>query len=413
MSEESTNSTERKIPRNFVPVPFEYHEIVELEIDDITNLGSGVGRVGDWVVMVPFALGGERVKARIFRNRKNFSEGDLVEIVRPSPQRVAPKCGLFGICGGCQYQHLAYEAQLEWKRKQVADLMERIGGIKCTPLPTKPSPMQYAYRSKLTPHYERPRNSDFPIGFVKVGRRTELVDVPYCPIASDAINAALPAARADLCARKNSLRRGGTILLRDAGGKVCRDNNAAVRERVGDLEFEFVAGEFFQNNPFILPEFVAYGVSEAKGPRFLVDAYCGVGMFALSAAKEFERVAGIELSANAVECARKNAGINNIANCSFFAGKAENIFESVSSDYPGAETSVIIDPPRSGCDMSFIGQLARFAPAKIVYVSCGPDTQARDATELQKLGYRLEKLQPFDLFPQTRHIESVATFLRQ
>ena len=99
MSEESTNSTERKIPRNFVPVPFEYHEIVELEIDDITNLGSGVGRVGDWVVMVPFALGGERVKARIFRNRKNFSEGDLVEIVRPSPQRVAPKCGLFGICG--------------------------------------------------------------------------------------------------------------------------------------------------------------------------------------------------------------------------------------------------------------------------------------------------------------------------
>lgn len=154
-------------------------------------------------------------------------------------------------------------------------------------------------------------------------------------------------------------------------------------------------------------------MSEAKGPRFLVDAYCGVGMFALSAAKEFERVAGIEVSANAVECARKNAGINNIANCSFFAGKTENIFESVSSDYPGAETSVIIDPPRSGCDMSFIGQLARFTPAKIVYVSCGPDTQARDAAELQKLGYRLEKLQPFDLFPQTRHIESVATFLRQ
>ena len=127
--------------------------------------------------------------------------------------------------------------------------------------------------------------------------------------------------------------------MRDAGGKVCRDNNAAVRERVGDLEFEFVAGEFFQNNPFILPEFVSYGVSEAKGPRFLVDAYCGVGMFALSAAKEFERVAGIEVSANAVECARKNAGINNIANCSFFAGKAENIFESVSSDYPDRKST--------------------------------------------------------------------------
>ena len=411
MSHENSESG-RETPRNFVPEPFAYHEVVELEIDDITNLAAAVGRVGGWVVMVPFALGGERVRARIFRNRKNFSEGDLLEVVRPSPDRAEPKCPLFGTCGGCQYQHLEYPAQLEWKRKQVRDLMKRIGGIDCDPLPTRPSPMLYGYRSKLTPHYEKPRGDSFPIGFVKSGRRTELVDVPQCPIASSAINAALPEARAALRARKNSLRRGGTLLLRDAGGKVCFDNAATVRERVGNLEFEFVAGEFFQNNPFILPEFAEYGAAEAAGPRFLVDAYCGAGMFALSAASKFELVEGIEVSEKAAECARKNARINGIGNCSFSAGKAEDIFAGVAGKFPGADTSVLIDPPRSGCDASFIRQLAEFSPAKIVYVSCGPDTQARDAAELSRLGYRLEKLQPFDLFPQTRHIESVATFLR-
>ena len=142
MSHENSESG-RETPRNFVPEPFAYHEVVELEIDDITNLGAGVGRVGGWVVMVPFALGGERVRARIFRNRKNFSEGDLLEVVRPSPDRAEPKCPLFGTCGGCQYQHLEYPAQLEWKRKQVRDLMKRIGGIDCDPLPTRPSPMLY------------------------------------------------------------------------------------------------------------------------------------------------------------------------------------------------------------------------------------------------------------------------------
>lgn len=184
-----------------------------------------------------------------------------------------------------------------------------------------------------------------------------------------------------------------------------------MRERVGNLEFEFVAGEFFQNNPFILPEFAEYGAAEAAGPRFLVDAYCGAGMFALSAASKFELVEGIEVSEKAAECARKNARINGIGNCSFSAGKTEDIFAGVAGKFPGADTSVLIDPPRSGCDTSFIRQLAEFSPAKIVYVSCRP-TPARDAAELSRLGYRLEKLQPFDLFPQTRHIESVATFLR-
>lgn len=405
--------TDKAAPKKFIPEPFEYHQIVELEIDDLNNLGSGVGRIDGWVVMVPFALGGERVKARIFRNHKNYSDGDLVEIVRPSPDRVEPVCKLFGTCGGCQYQHLSYPAQLEWKRKQIKDLMQRIGGIDFPIEPTHPSPKQYGYRSKLTPHYERPQRGEMPIGFVMQGRRGRLVDVPYCPIASDSINAALPAARNEILAKASKLKRGGTILLRDCAEGVCTDNNATVTERVGNVSYQFCAGEFFQNNPFVLPELIEYAIDEAKGERNLVDAYCGVGVFALAAAKKFENVAGVEISSKAIICANANARINAAANCEFLIGKAETIFDDVAKKFNGAETSMIIDPPRAGCDELFLRQLVQFAPKKLVYVSCGPDTQARDLAFLTANGYKLIKLQPFDLFPQTRHIENVATLIKE
>ncbi len=231
---------ENTAPKNFVPTPFAYRQEIELEIDDITNLGSGVGRVDGWVVMVPYALGGERVRARVYRNHKNYSEADLLEVLRPSPERVEPLCPLFGTCGGCQYQHLSYAAQLEWKQRQVRELMRRIGSIDFPVSPTHPSPKQYGYRSKLTPHYEKPRGGKMPVGFVMQGRRSTIVDVPHCPIASDAINAALPAAREKI-ARANP-RRGGTLHLRDCDEGVCTDNNAIRTERIGSLSYQFCGG---------------------------------------------------------------------------------------------------------------------------------------------------------------------------
>ncbi len=395
-------------PKNFVPTLFSYRQIVELDIVDLNNLGVGVGRIDGWVVMVPYALAGERVRARVYKNHKNFSEADLVEVVSASSERVEPKCPLFGKCGGCQYQHLSYEAQLKWKQKQVEDLMKRIGGIDFPVSPTHRSPEEYGYRSKLTPHYERPRHGEMPIGFIMQGRRNTLVDVEQCPIASSSINQALPQARADLLARSSKLRRGGTILLRDCVEGVCQDNKAIVTERVGNLTYQFCAGEFFQNNPFILPELVEFAIENAKGTKNLVDAYCGVGVFALAASKHFENVAGVEISAKAIECANVNARINSIKNCDFLIGKAETIFADVAKRFEGSETSMIIDPPRAGCDVAFLEQLIEFAPQRLVYVSCGPDTQARDLAYLTQRGYKLEKLQPFDLFPQTRHIENVA-----
>ncbi len=402
-------------PRNFIPEPFEYHQELELLVDSLTNLGIGVARKDDWVIMVPFALAGERVRARIFRNHPNFSEADLVEVLEASADRVQPRCPLFGTCGGCQYQQLAYAAQLRWKRLQIQEVLERIGGIQATVNPPHGSPEEYGYRSKITPHYQRWReDGDFPIGFLRAGQRQRIVDVPHCPIATPAINEELPRLRERVkkTAPKGKKKKGATLLLRETMEGVISDPQALVTERVGSRVFQFKAGEFFQNNPFILPSFAKY-VSEmaADGSRFLIDTYCGAGLFSLTAADRFEKVIGIEVSAAAVTLADSNAALNGIRNAEFRNGEAESLFAEV-ADFPSHQTSVIIDPPRRGCDESFLHQLTRFAPARIIYVSCEPSTQARDLKILGESGYEILEIQPFDLFPQTRHIESVATLRR-
>jgi 23S rRNA (uracil1939-C5)-methyltransferase/tRNA (uracil-5-)-methyltransferase len=415
--------TSPQAPKNFKPEPFAYHEELELRVDTLTNLGAGLGRVDGWVVMVPFALPGELVRVRIYRNHKQHSDADLLGIVEPSPERVQPRCPLFGTCGGCQYQHMSYAAQREWKRQQVAELLARLAGITHPVNPTHGSPREYHYRSKLTPHYPQPFKSkpgaeapeqprELPIGFLHQGQRNRIVDVSACPIATEAINDALPAERQRIRARAAKLKKGGTLLLRHTLEGVTTDNNASVTEKIGPVVFQFLAGDFFQNNPFILPELVDYVMEHAcvDGVRYLVDAYCGVGVFALCGARRFERVAGVEVNASAVKWANANAAINGITNAEFLIGEAQSIFSEI--NFPGDETAMVIDPPRAGCDEVFIRQLLALGPRRVVYVSCDPATQARDLKMLLAGGYTLEEVQPFDLFPQTRHIENVAVLSR-
>ena len=439
--------------KKFNDQPFAYHAELELEIQTLTNLGAGLGRVSlpsdpesRWVIMVPFALPGERVKVRVFRNHKNFSEADLVEVLVASPDRVAPLCGLFGRCGGCQYQNFAYGQQLAWKRRQVEELLQHMAGLEFAVAPTIGSPQQYGYRSKITPHFAGPRpakspgltvqdstpNAEidgglgaargessasdvrFPIGFLRQGTRFDLLDVPQCPIATAPINERLPGVRSEIRtkAAAGAYARGATVLLRDAGGVVTTDYDQVITEDVAGLKLRFLARDFFQNNPFILPVFTGYvrDQAAASGARYLIDAYCGSGLFALRAAASFERVAGIEISETSVAFARENATANGIANASFQAGDAAAIFAGLT--FPAAETVVVIDPPRKGCDASFLQQLFTFGPHGVVYVSCDPATQMRDLKLFAASGYSLTAVQPFDLFPQTRHLECVATLKR-
>ena len=495
--------------KKFNDHPFAYHQEIELEIATLTNLGVGLGRVpladslglgtcdlelpaattgssalhsfseGGWVVMVPFALPGERVRALVFRNHKNYSEADLIAVLTPSPHRVlSPRCPLFGRCGGCQYQHLVYAEQLRWKQRQVIELLSHLAGIEFAVAPVVPSTREFGYRSKITPHFAAPRrgkessSSKFqvpradksnagmcppttpstlhafqtesrkletekeqepPIGFLKQGSRYDIVDVPRCEIATDAINARLAEVRADVRPRifAGEFPRGATLLMRDAGGMVTTDYAAVITEEIAvaglaaagfpgsptpatmgpppPLRLRFQARDFFQNNPFILPAFAGYvrAQAAAASAHFLIDAYCGSGLFALAAADRFTRVAGIEVSETSVAFARENATANGVANATFCAGDAAAIFAGV--DFPPADTAVVIDPPRKGCDEPFLRQLFEFGPRAVVYVSCDPATQMRDLRQFLAAGYELTAVQPFDLFPQTRHLECVIT----
>ena len=440
--------------KKFSDIPFTYHQEIELEITTLTNLGSGLGRVqlpgaqlpalgsqlttepppaagGGWVVMVPFTLPGERVRVRVFRNQKNFSEADLVAVLTPSPHRVAATCPLFARCGGCQYQHLAYSEQLLWKQRQVTELLRHMAGIEFAVAPVVPSPRELGYRSKITPHFNPPRDPAVPppIGFLRQGTRFDIIDVPSCPIATDAINAKLPEVRARVHARAaaGEYARAATLLLREASGQVTTDYDAIITESIATggaapLQLRFLARDFFQNNPFILPAFTGYvrAQAAASGARYLVDAYCGSGLFALTAAPSFTRVAGIELSESSIRFARENAAANHLANVTFQSGDAAQIFAGLPAlatpADPGAfaagDTAVIIDPPRKGCDENFLAQLFAYGPRAVVYVSCDPATQMRDLKAFLAAGYQLTAAQPFDLFPQTRHLECVLTLVK-
>jgi tRNA/tmRNA/rRNA uracil-C5-methylase (TrmA/RlmC/RlmD family) len=408
--------------------PFAYHQELELTVATLTNHGIGLGRVdiegGDagrkWVVMVAFALPGERVRVRVFRNHANYSEADLVGVLEASPHRIEPKCTLFGRCGGCQYQNLEYAEQLSWKRRQVAELVEHMAGLTFEVSPVIGSPRPFGYRSKITPHFGTPAEGrELAIGFLRQGTRFDIVDVPRCEIATEAINSRLTEARARIRAEASAgaFERGSTLLLRDAGGVVTSSHEDRVTEEVplgpGEtLRLSFLARDFFQNNPFILPSFALYVRDQAKasGARFLVDAYCGSGLFALASARSFERVAGVEVSETSVVFAKENATSNGITNATFLAGDASAIFAKL--QFAGPETVVVIDPPRKGCDELFLRQLFAFAPRAVVYVSCDPATQMRDLKGFLAEGYRVTAVQPFDLFPQTRHLECVITLAR-
>jgi len=453
---------EIKVPKRYVPHPFSYREEVEIRIEKLTNRGLGIGRValssdkinglneyngGDlnsnnnqdeqelkqWVVMVPSVIPGELVKARVFRNFRNYSEADLVAIVEASGDRVTPVCPLAGDCGGCQLQHMSIEAQRRMKTDNVEEALQQydIQNVKINPcLGTDET---IGYRSKLTPHYQSPsqsrrgaRNVDSDIegsdkkiqeiGFQKQSSR-QLIDVPSCPIATPAVNKAYAKVREQLLSEPPKSKKGATLLLRQGNlddDHVETNHREFLTTTVGGLDFSYRAGNFFQNNYYVLPLMIDHVVSEAirgGGMTHLADCYCGSGLFALSAASYFDHVVGIEINDKAIAEATANAERNGVTNCKFQAASAENIF-SVINDFPRDTTTVVLDPPRKGCSDDFLAQLKDFSPRRIVYMSCDVTTQARDSAFILDAGYRITMVQPFDLFPQTRHIECLMVFER-
>ncbi|KAJ6592841.1 S-adenosyl-L-methionine-dependent methyltransferase [Mycena capillaripes] len=450
--------------------PFEYHQELEMQVVAFCSTGSALATTAEssrpWVVVVPFALPGETVRVRVYRNARLHSFADLIEVITPNTELrddSRAQCKYFGTCAGCQYQMLSYEKQLDLKRDVVVKAYKNYSDLPSTAMPTiestMPSPKQYNYRTKITPHFEAPTKKQrhdpnnpkdnterpdwFTIGFNRVGTH-KVMDIEDCPIATPIIRETLPAVRANAVKNLYTYQRGVSLILRDSlppasattgdsavdtlsdelETHVCiTDHRGSVRERVGQWIFEYPNGSFFQNNNSVLPSLTDYVKSRifaepAGGPRptHLVDAYCGAGLFAISLSPDFTTVAGVELSAESIRAATHNASLNGIPprKITFRAGDATDIFRSV-GDFPARETVIVIDPPRKGCDEPFIRQLLAFRARTVVYVSCNVHTQARDVGMIVKASgedgkgrYVLESLRGFDLFPQTAHVESVA-----
>jgi tRNA/tmRNA/rRNA uracil-C5-methylase (TrmA/RlmC/RlmD family) len=394
-------------------------QILELGIENITNEGAGVARYKGIVIFIPFTLIGETIRACLTRVHKHYAEGVIESLLRSSPNRITPECRYFTKCGGCQYQHIRYETQLIYKRTQIVELLGKMVNIENPQSyvqPTVPSPKIYGYRTKLTPHFTMPRKSSHsdrqpPLGFLERGSRHHVIDIEHCPIATEKVNQGLQEQRSLFAKQWPRYKRSATLLIRESQEGILTDPRATATQIVSGATFRFPAGDFFQNNASILETFVDHIIRESKGVEYLVDAYCGSGLFSLCAAPYFREIYGIEISPAAVARAQENIRLNNAQHIHIVAGDAASIFSALK--IKGENSTLIIDPPRRGCDQGFLEQCTAFAPARIVYVSCYPSTQMRDLKILLTRGYQLHQITPFDLFPQTKHVETVMTLIRK
>jgi tRNA/tmRNA/rRNA uracil-C5-methylase (TrmA/RlmC/RlmD family) len=370
------------------PAPMQVGDRRVLKIADIAFGGEGVGRDGEMVVFVPFVVGGETVEVEITEVKKNFARAKLLQVLEQSAERVQPKCPYFGSCGGCQYQHISYPEQLRIKHKQIRDLFQRVGRFSTVIEPVAASPREYGYRNRIMirSQWNKPEQR-LNIGFIRFDNRL-VEDIDHCPISEPEVSSAIKEVRA------NPPPKGGLkVVLRKypENWDVPRDS-------------------FFQNNFFLLPELVQTVreyLSDAK-TRYLIDLYCGVGFFGIEMAGSVERFLGIELDKKAIQSAEKNAARRNLGNGEFWCGGADDLLPKALQTFPAEATTVLIDPPRTGCPPASLRLLAAARVRQILYVSCHPATLARDLNILAGEGYEIVRVKPLDMFPQTQHVECVA-----
>ncbi len=422
---------------------------VELLIERLGIYGEGVGRAEGLTLFVEGALPGERVRVELYEKRSTFARGRMVTRLTSSPDRVEPVCPLFGRCGGCQLMHLSYEGQLAMKRQRVVDALERIGKFTSPVVaPCQPSPSPLAYRNKIQMPVVKGR-----LGLYARGSH-QLVEVERCFIHCDLgervlgiirpmleshpevdlvkhllIKTALSTQQllVVLVTRSEREPRGlaeqilasmpeirgvvqninpneGNAIL----GRCFRTlaGEGSIEESLSSLTFKVSPASFFQVNPAQAEQLYQKVVEWAAltGKERVLDAYCGVGTLSLLLARQALEVMGIESVPEAVLDAEENAKRNNIDNARFLCGPAEQLIQSLS----GIDVAVL-NPPRKGCEGSLLAALATLKPRRIVYVSCDPATLARDLQILVSSGYHLDGVQPYDMFPQTAHVESVAS----
>lgn len=459
---------ERLTHRRAEPVtpPVRPGRIIEVEVSGLGHDGEGVGRHEGYALFVPGALPGDRIRARIGQVKKNYARGELVQVVRPSADRVPPQCSVFDQCGGCALQSMDYAAQLRWKRRQVVDALERIAGLKDTVVHetlgmTNPG----NYRNKGQ-YPVASGSSGLTAGFFARGTH-RVVDTVSCGIQHP-LNNRIVAETLRLCRKAGisaydestgtgflrhilvkigfATRQAMCVLVTNGadfpGGadfglqlheavpevvsvmqniNVCRTNvilgestrvlwgRETIEDELCGLRFRISARSFYQVNPVQTEVLYRKAMDYAGlgGAETALDLYCGIGTITLLLARQAAKAYGVEYVEEAVRDARTNAELNGIRNVEFRAGDAAAVLGNLAGEGVRFDVAVL-DPPRSGCDAGVLRTLAGLGVPRIVYVSCNPSSLARDLKLLAGLGYGVDEVQPVDMFPHTSHVECVA-----
>ena len=441
---------------------FRTGDVVELTFDDLLANGQGVGRSGGLVVFVSGPLPGERARVRVVQVKANYAVGEVVDWLEQSPERVTPFCEVFGRCGGCQVQHLAYDAQLRWKEAIVRSALERIGHLAAPPVaPAIGMNVPRGYRNKMALVVRATRSG--PVFGFYAARTHDVVPIHTCPVvrpeldgwiaglekaATERTTAAVFNGARHVVARVGTatgrgavavtterrsveLAQRGTALMRVLPGVAGVVNSfeptsvnailgrkqstvagdGEIEESIGDIHFRVSAASFFQINSAMVERIFAFTKPLVKVGMRLADFYCGAGTFALFFASCGATVLGIEENGAAVNEARANAARNHCEQATtFITGKVEQAIRAQAvATFLKTADAVFLDPPRRGTDGATLGAIVEARVPAVWYLSCDPATLARDIAILVNGGYRLSNVQPFDMFPQTGHVEALAT----
>ncbi len=417
---------------------------VRVLVESVAYKGYGVARADGKVVFVPYTLAGDEAWIEITGEKKTYSEGRLIEFLKPAHGRVVPPCPYFGTCGGCQWQHIVYPIQAEQKKEILGETLKRLGGLKeIPPIRVLPSPKCYGYRIRV-----QLKVKGKTMGYYQE-RSHRIVDVERCPISHPLVNQIIQSLRDRLrifppveeVEINVSPEEGRGVLLLHAHSRAPRAEPFATDllqhqpmlkgialsskdgyQRIGDPTLNFTiplnhgkekrelilrisAGSFSQVNPEQNQRLVqaVLQFSEANRQNRVFDLYAGAGNLTLPLAAEAGEVLGIEENRMAFQDARFNARRNGITNCRFIHGRVEDVLSDWKRESPDV---IVLDPPRAGC-RTIVDQVVGLKAKKIVYVACEPTTFARDLRLFGEKGYSLQGLTLIDMFPQTYHMEVI------
>ena len=442
------------------------NDIVTLDIEDCGVDGEGIGKADGFTVFVKDAVIGDRVTAKIMKAKKNYGYGRLMEILKPSPYRVEPKCAFARQCGGCQLQALSYEQQLAFKEKKVRGHLERIGGF--TELPMEPiigMDEPYHYRNKAQFPVGKNKEGRIITGFY-AGRTHTIIENRDCALGVsqnkevlDRVIAHMEAYGIEpyneetgkglvrhilirygfftgevmvcLVLNGNSIPKGEALIehLLEILGMTSITINVNkkrsnvilgekihllwgkpyITDKIGDISYQISPLSFFQVNPLQTGKLYSKALEYADlhGEETVWDLYCGIGTISLFLAQKAKFVRGVEIVPAAIDNARDNARLNGIENVEFFVGKAEEVLPAEYKKNGIYADVIVVDPPRKGCEESLLATMIEMQPKRIVYVSCDSATLARDLKYLCERGYELRKVCPVDQFGGTVHVETV------